>query len=111
MALGETLSDSDRQDTMELLKGISVPSDEIIYVEDPMVNDYLSDGSTANTCVFSSVSIEMREEGSSIQVEVVTPDKITDVLNLTYHNATINIGAFDMYIRIVTLHEVDRNGA
>lgn len=111
MALGVTLSEADRVETTKLLKGEKVPKEEILYVDGPMVNRFMKDGSTSSTRVFSSVSIETREKGSGIQVEVVTPDKITGVSNLTYHNAAINSGATDMYIRIATLHEVDGSGA
>ena len=50
-------------------------------------------------------------EGSGVQVEIVTPTKITKVSSTTYQNAAITSGVSDVLIRIASVNEVSGEGA
>lgn len=111
LSLGNTLTQEDIVKTTKLLNGEDVSEENILYVDGMMVNEYLNDGSNPSTRVFSSVSIEPREEGAGVQVDIMTPENITRVSQVTYQNAAINSGAKDLHIRVASLHPVDGSGA
>ncbi|MGX7091246.1 DUF1002 domain-containing protein [Hutsoniella sourekii] len=111
LAIGATLTKSERLETLRLLGAEDFPQDQVVEVDGPMVDRYLHDGSTSKTRVFSSVAIIPLAADSGVQVEVVTPNKITRVSDLTYRNAAINSGVRDKLIRVASLHEVTGEGA
>ncbi|MGX7107369.1 DUF1002 domain-containing protein [Hutsoniella sourekii] len=111
LAIGATLTESERLETLRLLGAEGFPQDQMVEVDGPMVDRYLHDGSTSKTRVFSGVAIIPLAADSGVQVEVVTPNKITRVSDFTYRNAAINSGVRDKLIRVASLHEVTGEGA
>lgn len=111
VALGGSLSGQDATQTLQLLGAGNVDQSKIIYVDGPMVNQYLQDGSNAGTTVLSSAFIQPMQEGYGVQVQIVTPQNITQVSQLTYQNAAITAGARNAQIRIATVSPVTGEGA
>lgn len=109
LATGASLSEQERQRTIELLGGTE--AEHVLAVDGNLINHYLQDGSNAQTGVFSSVLIEPQTAGFGVQVQLVTPDKITKVTPATYQNAAITSGAKDILIKIGSVKEVTGEGA
>lgn len=111
LALGGTLNAQEAQQTIALLGAGSVTPDNTIYVDGNMINRYLNDGSNASTQVYSSAYIAPQQEGYGVQVQIVTPQNITQVSSTTYQNAAITAGARNALIKIGTITPVTGEGA
>lgn len=110
MSLGSSLSSSEKADTKRLLGDTNIAEDQVIDVDGKTIAKYLDDVDT-NSKVFSSAYIKPLSEGSGVQVEIVTPTKITKVSSTTYQNAAITSGVSDVLIRIASVNEVSGEGA
>lgn len=111
VSLGGSLNQNDINLTLQLLNAQDVPAADQIRVDGPMINQYLKDGSTAETDVYSSAIIEPRESGYGVQIQIVTPQTILNVSASTYQNAAITSGATDVLIKIASAHPVTGEGA
>lgn len=111
VALGSSLTDSQAQQTLSLLGANDVSSDKIITVNGSLINEFLADGSTDSTPVYSSVAIEPRGEGYGVQVQILTPANILSVSSKTYQNAAITAGASNVLIKIAAVEPVTGEGA
>ena len=110
MSLGSSLSSSEKADTKQLLGDTNIAEDQVIAVDGKTIAKYLDDVDT-NSKVYSSAYIKPLSEGSGVQVEIVTPTKITKVSSTTYQNAAITSGVSDVLIRIASVNEVSGEGA
>lgn len=110
MSLGSSLSSSEKADTKRLLGDTNIAEDQVIDVDGKTIAKYLDDVDT-NSKVYSSAYIKPLSEGSGVQVEIVTPTKITKVSSTTYRNAAITSGVSDVLIRIASVNEVSGEGA
>lgn len=110
MSLGSSLSSSEKADTKRLLGDTNIAEDQVIDVDGKTIAKYLDDVDT-NSKVYSSAYIKPLSEGSGVQVEIVTPTKITKVSSTTYQNAAITSGVSDVLIRIASVNEVSGEGA
>ena len=110
MSLGSSLSSSEKADTKRLLGDTNISEDQVIDVDGKTIAKYLDDVDT-NSKVYSSAYIKPLSEGSGVQVEIVTPTKITKVSSTTYQNAAITSGVSDVLIRIASVNEVSGEGA
>lgn len=111
VALGASLNDEQRQNTLALLRASDTSDQQMMSIDGALINQYLADGSTVETQVFSSAVIEPREEGYGVQVQIVTPDTITSVAAQTYQQAAITAGAMDVLIKIAAVEAVTGEGA
>ena len=111
VAIGASLDEQQRQETLKLLGVSPDNTNKIVYVDGEMVNKYVKDGSTNATNVYSSASIEQMPQGHGVQVQIVTPDNILNVTPLTYQNAAITAGAKNVNIRVATVNPVTGGGA
>ena len=111
LSLGASLQGAQITQTRSLLGATDVPEANTIYVDGNTVNQYLSDGSNANTIVYSSAVIEPQAEGFGVQVQIVTPQNIKLVTPLSYQNAAITSGAKNVLIKIATVSPVTGEGA
>lgn len=110
MSLGSSLSSSEKADTKRLLGDTNIAEDQVTDVDGKTIAKYLDDVDT-NSKVYSSAYIKPLSEGSGVQVEIVTPTKITKVSSTTYQNAAITSGVSDVLIRIASVNEVSGEGA
>lgn len=111
VALGGSLSAQEAQQTLQLLGAGEVAQGNIVYVDGPMINRYLQDGSGPETVVYSSAYIQGMSEGYGVQVQIVTPQNILSVSPTTYQNAAITAGAKNAQIRVATVSPVTGEGA
>ena len=111
VALGASLSDQQAQETLQLLGAGGFPAGQIKYVDGNIINQYLQDGSNSSTVVYSSAFIQQMPEGHGVQVQIVTPQNILNVSQLTYQNAAITAGAKNAQIRVATVEPVTGEGA
>lgn len=111
VSLGASLDAAKIEKTLELLQVEPSAATDQIKIDGPKVNDYIKDGSTAETKVYSSAVIEPRQPGYGVQVEIVTPQTIQNVSAQTYQNAAITSGAKDVLIKIASVEPVTGEGA
>lgn len=111
VALGGSLNESQAEQTLSILGAHAVPTNELIEINGSLINQYLADGSTDATPVYSSVAIEPRDEGYGVQVQILTPNTILSVASQTYQNAAITAGASNVLIKIAAVEPVTGEGA
>lgn len=111
LSLGASLNEAEASQTRQLLNATDVAVDNTVYIDGVTINNYLNDGSTAETDVYSSALIEQFGPGHGIQVQIVTPENIQQVSASTYQNAAITAGFSNVTIRIATLYPVTGEGA
>lgn len=58
--------------------------------------------STADSNMISSVLVEKLKDGEGIEIEILTPDKITSVTEGQYTNAAITAGITDAHIKVAS---------
>lgn len=83
----------------------------IYYIDGVILNEYLNDGSDANTGVYSSVIVNAEKSYEGVNVEILTPENITEVSATTYQNAAIMAGATNAEIKIAAVQPVTGEGA
>ena len=111
VSLGASLNDQQRQETLQLLGAGQVQPDSITNIDGTIVDKYIHDGSNESTPVYSSAFIQPMQEGHGVQVQIVTPQNILNVSQLTYQNAAITAGAKNALIRVATVNPVTGDGA
>src|SRR5699024_94143 len=109
--LGVTLSEEEQNETLNVLGAGDVSNEDIIIIDGMMVNEYLKDGSTINTDIYSSAYVELKPEGYGVQVQILTPENITSVSESTYQSAAITAGAQNVLIKIAAITPVTGEGA
>lgn len=111
VSLGASLNEQQKEETLRLLGANQVTSDNTSHIDGTIVDKYLHDGSDASTPVYSSAYIQPMQEGHGVQVQIVTPQNILNVSQLTYQNAAITAGAKNAMIRVATVNPVTGDGA
>ena len=110
-ALGGSLDAQQTQETLQLLGAGNLDQNSIKHIDGSIINQYLNDGSDASTVVFSSAFIQEMPEGYGVKVQIVTPQNILNVSQMTYQNAAITAGAKNAQIRVATVEPVTGEGA
>lgn len=111
VSLGVSLSEDQKKETLLLLGADEVANDKIFNIDGQKLNDYLNDGSTTDTTIYSSSKVEFKNEGYGVQVKINTPNNITNVTQSTYVNAAIAAGATNVDIQIASISQVTGEGA
>lgn len=105
---GETLNDTQYQNTKETL-GVASGTEEIpVYVNE--LNSLLND-SYPYQQVYSSAYITPANNNGNISVEILTPETITSITEAQYENAALTAGAVDVDIKVASAVKVDGSGA
>ncbi|MEN2767179.1 DUF1002 domain-containing protein [Ornithinibacillus xuwenensis] len=90
LVYGGNLSDEQKTETQELLDVTDTQvADEYTVTGDDLAK-YI--GGNPDARMFSSAKITMEEEGTGLNVSIVTPDNITEVTNEMYANALLTAG-------------------
>ncbi|HEM2769687.1 TPA: DUF1002 domain-containing protein [Streptococcus suis] len=110
MSLGESLAEEQKIETKRLLGDSQISEKQVISVTGKMVSKYTG-SADSDAKIYSSAFIKPLEKGSGVQVEIVTPDKITMISAATYQNAAITSGVSDILIRIASVETVTGEGA
>ena len=111
IAFGSTLDDEQKQETLDLLRTGELSEQQIMPIDGSLINQYLADGSTEDTQVYSSALIEPREEGYGVQVQIVSPDTLPSVAATVYQQAAITAGVQDALIKVASVEAVSGEGA
>lgn len=106
---GETLSDSQKEETRRLLNVDDPDNTKEFTVTGQDIANYI-DGDP-NSRMFSSAKIVREEKGSGIDVKIVTKDKITQVTNEMYANALLTAGIEDATIEVASAVKVTGHSA
>lgn len=109
--LGISLSEEQKMETLDILGASEITSNDIIVIDGIKVNEYLNDGSSATTDIYSSAYVELKPEGYGVQVQILTPENITSVSESTYQSAAITAGAQNVLIKIASIIPVTGEGA
>lgn len=107
-AYGESLTPEEKDTTAKLL-GVSDGAKEMVVKIDEL-NGLLHDNYPYHQ-VYSSVYLEPMETKQGVEVEIKTPDTITEITPLQYRNAAITAGAINLRIRVASVKAVDGSGA
>jgi len=106
---GETLSDSQKEETRKLLNIDDPENTEEFTVSGQDIAKYI-DGDP-NSRMFSSAKITREEKGHGIDVEIVTKDNITQVTNEMYVNALLTAGVEDATVKVASAVKVSGHSA
>ena len=123
IALGNGLSESEKQETRDILKKDLNKVSLLKGTNTDNMNEYIVDGNdlvkyvtdvpefTSTSKAYSSALIARTKSGSGVTVDIVTPDKITSRTEAMYRSAAITSGVYDAYIRIASVKTMDGSGA
>lgn len=111
VSLGASLSDDQKKETLLLLGAENIPNEKFFNIDGQKLNEYLNDGSTIDTTIYSSSKVEFKNEGYGVQVQINTPNNITNVSPAMYVNAAIAAGATNVDIKIASISQVTGEGA
>ena len=123
IALGNGLSEEEKQKTQEILLKDLGNVKELKGIDTTKHNDYLVDGNdlvkyvtdvpefTSSSKAYSSALIARTKSGTGVTVDIVTPENITARTEAMYRSAAITSGVYDAYIRIGSVRTMDGSGA
>lgn len=94
---GANLTDEQKEEVRRLLEADSDTMEEFI-VTGQDIHNYI--GGDPNSRMFSSVKITHKNEGHGIVVNIVTPDRITEVTSEMYNNALITAGVENAVVEV-----------
>ena len=72
---------------------------------------YLGQSGVADNSLFSSVLVQKQGKGKGVQVDIKTPQNITQVTETQYANAAITAGASDVQIDVASVKKVTGESA
>jgi len=106
---GDTLTEAQKNEVRELLN-VTDPSaiDEYTVTGQDIAN-YI-DGDP-NSRMFSSAKITREEKGTGLNIDIVTPDNITEVTSEMYANALLTAGVEDATVEVVSPVKVSGHSA
>ncbi|MET3558417.1 uncharacterized protein YpuA (DUF1002 family) [Streptococcus rupicaprae] len=110
MSIGHSLTEEQATETKRLLGDTGMANEDILRVDGKVIAKYLDDVD-AGAQIFSSAYIKPMDKGYGVQVEIVTPSKITKVSSATFQNAAITSGITDVLVRVASVNEVSGEGA
>ncbi|OIU71466.1 DUF1002 domain-containing protein [Rossellomorea aquimaris] len=107
---GETLSDQQKKTVQDEL-GIDENTDveEFTVTGEDLVK-YI-EGENRNARMFSSAKITRQEKGQGLNVEIVTPDQITEVTESMYANALLTAGVENADVEVASPVKVSGHSA
>ena len=109
VVLGAALSDSQKAETRELLQVDDPSKVEEFTVDGQDLAKYIDGNPNSN--MYSSVKIKREESGEGMNVNIVTPDNITEVSTEMYANALLTAGAEDVTVHVASPVKVSGHSA
>lgn len=106
---GDTLTDVQKQEVRDLLKVTDPDLVDEYTVSGQDIANYI-DGDP-NSRMFSSAKITREEKGTGLNVDIVTPDNITEVTSEMYANALLTAGVEDATVEVVSPVKVSGHSA
>lgn len=106
---GDTLSDTQEEEVRELLDVQNRDNVDEYRVNGQDIANYI--GGNPNSRMFSSVKITTKEKGEGLEVNLVTPDHITQVTKEMYANALLTAGVEDATVEIASPVKVTGHSA
>lgn len=108
---GGGLSDNQVTETEELL-GIKNPENVAVdSVSGQDLINYLGEGSGNTSSMISSVLVQKQDAGEGVDVEIVTPENISQITQDQYANAAITAGVNDVKIEVASISNVTGESA
>ena len=108
---GGGLSESQITETEKLL-GIENPENVAAgSVTGQDLINYLGDGSGNTSSMISSVLVQKQDSGEGVDVEIVTPENISQITQDQYANAAITAGVKDVKIIVASISKVTGESA
>lgn len=111
VAIGATNSTEQIEQLLRLFGLEETVANSVISIDGILLNEYLNDGSNENTNIYSSVLVNTSSSSSGLNVEILTPENITEVSASAYQNAAITAGATNADIKIASVQPVTGEGA
>lgn len=106
---GETLTDEQEDEVRELLQVENRENVDEFYVDGQDIANYIN--GNPNSRMFSSVKITPQEQGEGLEVNIVTPDNITEVTKEMYANALLTAGVEDAIVDVASPVKVSGHSA
>lgn len=110
-AWGASLSDPEREETMRLLDIAAPENVNSVSVTGQDLVKYLGDGIDSTDSMISSVLVTRQDKGRGVEVEIKTPDNITQISANQYANAAITAGVTDAKILVCAVRPVTGESA
>ncbi|MBT2732924.1 DUF1002 domain-containing protein [Carnobacterium sp. ISL-102] len=108
---GGGLSESQITETEALMKITNPENVAIDSVSGQDLIDYLGDGSGNTASMISSVLVQKQDAGEGVDVEIVTPENISQITQDQYANAAITAGVNDVKIEVASVSKVTGESA
>ncbi|WP_067727936.1 DUF1002 domain-containing protein [Oceanobacillus damuensis] len=106
---GEKLSESQREEVRNLL---DISDNETVEEHDVTGQDYADFiNGNPNSNMYSSARIILEDEGSGLNVNIITPENITEVTGAMYENALLTAGAENATVDVVSPVQVSGHSA
>ncbi|HLR67813.1 MAG TPA: DUF1002 domain-containing protein [Virgibacillus sp.] len=106
---GDTLTDAQKSEVRELLNVTDSSTIDEYTVTGQDIANYI-DGDP-NSRMFSSAKITREEKGTGLNIDIVTPDNITEVTSEMYANALLTAGVEDATVEVVSPVKVSGHSA
>ena len=106
---GDTLTEAQKNEVRELLNVTDTSAIDEYTVTGQDIANYI-DGDP-NSRMFSSAKITREEKGTGLNIDIVTPDNITEVTSEMYANALLTAGVEDATVEVVSPVKVSGHSA
>lgn len=106
---GDTLTDEQENKVRELLEVKNRDNVDEYRVNGEDIANYI--GGNANSRMYSSVKITPKEKGEGLEVNLVTPDTITQVTKEMYKNALLTAGVENALVEVASPVKVSGHSA
>jgi len=106
---GDTLTEAQKSEVRELLNVTDSSAIDEYTVTGQDIANYI-DGDP-NSRMFSSAKITREEKGTGLNIDIVTPDNITEVTSEMYANALLTAGVEDATVEVVSPVKVSGHSA
>lgn len=110
-AYGNSLNESEISETAKLLGIENMENVNAVPVTGEDLVNYLGDGMASNDSMISSVLVTRRDKGQGVEVEIKTPQNITQISPNQYANAAITAGVTDATILVAATRPVTGESA
>lgn len=110
-AYGNSLNESEISETAKLLGIKNMENVNAVPVTGEDLVNYLGDGMASNDSMISSVLVTRRDKGQGVEVEIKTPQNITQISPNQYANAAITAGVTDATILVAATRPVTGESA
>src|SRR5690625_3151556 len=106
---GDTLTEAQKNEVRELLNVTDTSAIDEDTVTGQDISNYI-DGDP-NSRMFSSAKITREEKGTGLNIDIVTPDNITEVTSEMYANALLTAGVEDATVEVASPVKVSGHSA